>query len=112
MTEKLPGDFGANWSPKIVAIVAIGLVLVGGAAFYLPLWSAQRAVAERLFDPSAVQFREVHRGRDAVCGEVNGKNRFGAYVGYRRFIATVNGQVFVDSPDEALASNRWAQYCS
>lgn len=111
MTEKLPGDFGANWSPKIVAVVAVGLVVLGATAFYLPLWSAQRAVAERQLDPTSVQFRNVRRGRDAICGEVNGKNRFGAYVGFSRFIVAGDGRVFTDGAGSMEASKRWSSFC-
>lgn len=109
--ERLPGDFGANWSPLIVTIVVVGLVLIGGAAYYLPLRSAQQAVAQRLIDPGAAQFRDVRRGSDAVCGEVSGKNRFGAYVGYERFIVTGGGAVYLDSPSERAASLRWTRFC-
>jgi hypothetical protein len=111
MTEKLPGDFGANWSPKIVAVVAVGLAVIGGAAYYLPLWNAQRTVAARLIDPESVLFREVRRGQDAICGEFNGKNRFGGYTGFGRFIVTGSGLVFMDAPEDQAASKRWASYC-
>ncbi len=46
----------------------------------------------KLLDPAAAQFRgqfavEVEKGTVALCGEVNAKNRMGAYVGFRRFYA-------------------------
>jgi hypothetical protein len=54
--------------------------------------AAKASIAYDLFDPSAAQFRNLfvsERGAVRVlCGEVNGKNRMGAYVGFRRFYAT------------------------
>lgn len=49
------------------------------------------AAAELLIDPSSAMFRKVRVVRDhggaVVCGEINGKNRFGAYTGFQRFWA-------------------------
>lgn len=43
-------------------------------------------------DPSSAQFRDERYYNtsfgEVYCGEVNGKNSFGAYVGFRRFIVT------------------------
>lgn len=49
---------------------------------------AQDAVAAKLTDPNAAEFRDVHTGADGqtVCGEVNAKNALGGYVGFERFI--------------------------
>ena len=46
------------------------------------------------FDPDSAKFRNVREGTfhlscgdvDAICGEVNAKNRFGAYTGYKLFV--------------------------
>lgn len=48
---------------------------------------ARKLVAATLVDPNSAEFRNVRGHTDVVCGEVNGKNRLGAYVGFRRFIA-------------------------
>lgn len=45
----------------------------------------KEAAANSLIDPSSVQFRDVTVNGDNVCGELNGKNRMGAYVGFTRF---------------------------
>lgn len=67
---------------------------------------AKEAVAAVLIDPSSAQFRNVEIGHEgAVCGEVNGKNRMGAYVGFTRFVAmadippTLDPQVTVTQED-------------
>lgn len=55
-------------------------------------------VISRFKDPDSVQYRDVKSVKDRsawkwyVCGEVNAKNGFGAYVGYDRFYGIVEGQ--------------------
>ena len=51
----------------------------------------RNAVRQGLFDPHSAQFRNEQRidGGYGWCGEVNAKNRLGAYVGFRRYVATV-----------------------
>lgn len=54
--------------------------------------SAKQAAAYDLKDPSSAQFRNVRLvsysdGR-VVCGEINAKNSYGAYVGFSAFMAT------------------------
>jgi hypothetical protein len=53
--------------------------------------AAKKLVADQLRDPASAQFREVkvvkqQDGSEAVCGEVNGKNAYGGYVGFRGFV--------------------------
>lgn len=52
--------------------------------------SAKRAVREQMKDPESARFKSVFeravRDTHAVCGQFNGKNAFGGYVGYRRFV--------------------------
>ena len=49
-------------------------------------------INEQLFDPASAQFKNLHevdrKGGWVVCGEVNAKNRFGGYTGFRRFMMT------------------------
>jgi hypothetical protein len=54
---------------------------------------AQAALAEVMLDPTAILTRKLRLGRsddgkEAICGEVNGKNRFGAFVGFKAFVST------------------------
>ncbi len=86
---------------KRIAVVALGLVV--GACQWFPgtasneVRAGKQAVADSLRDPNSAQFRNVKRYpqkptqdstmKVAVCGEVNGKNLNGAYVGFTRFIA-------------------------
>lgn len=48
---------------------------------------AKEQVSLILIDPSSAQFRNIQTVKDTfVCGEVNGKNRFGGYVGFQPFL--------------------------
>lgn len=52
-----------------------------------------------MFDPAAAQFRNVRLSRDgnSLCGEVNGKNKFGAYIGFKHFIVMANTPIVEDA---------------
>ncbi len=45
-------------------------------------------VAEKFKDPQSVRFTGLKFDGVTLCGEVNGKNSFGAYVGSDKFAAT------------------------
>jgi hypothetical protein len=47
---------------------------------------AKRAVREQLLDPTTAQFRNVEERDGSICGEVNAKNKLGAYTGFTRFV--------------------------
>ncbi len=70
---------------------------------------AKEMVVSELKDPSSAQFRGLFaitrgRGDDTVCGEINAKNSFGGYVGFRRFYVNSDGAHYISDPDSALAS--------
>jgi hypothetical protein len=91
-------------SKKIIQVLlAAGLLVVVAAGGYLifgpsalerrgdrQIELAKKAVAAELLDGESARFRNVRLEPPfngmAVCGEVNGKNRYGAYVGFNRFI--------------------------
>lgn len=83
-------------------LICLAAVALAGCQ-YIPGTDWQRvakakdAAAAVLIDPSSAQFRRVEMGRNGiVCGEINGKNRMGAYVGFARFVATPDGDVLID----------------
>ncbi len=60
-------------------------------------------VAALLRDPSSTEFRNIraanavledNRNVIAVCGEVNGKNAFGGYVGFTPFLGSFENGIF------------------
>ena len=56
---------------------------------------AKEMVASNLRDPSSAEFRNILAGSDATCGEVNAKNAFGAYAGFKHFVL-VDGKVLFE----------------
>lgn len=67
-------------------------------------------VGANLKDPDSAQFRN----QNGICGEVNAKNSFGAFTGYRRYIAKSERMVILEgdgliSPDEF--TKLWADIC-
>jgi len=51
---------------------------------------AQEIASHDLVDPDTAKFREVRNGStDCVIGEINAKNRMGAYTGFRPFIVDI-----------------------
>jgi len=100
------------------AIICVGLVLAGcnvstfskiEASRPIPLTNTQMAqikatVTRDFFDPESAQFRGVQAVEVSladgtqerrVCGEVNGKNRMGGYVGYSMFGGSLENGKFV-----------------
>ncbi len=77
---------------------------------------ARKLATAKLLDPDSALFRELkvirERSEDRqsqsketsaaepdvfVCGEINTKNSYGGYTGYRRFVARINnGYIFTD----------------
>jgi hypothetical protein len=56
------------------------------------LSAAQESLKQSLKDPSSAQFRNVRLvtfgSGKVICGEVNAKNSYGGYVGFKRFVAS------------------------
>lgn len=71
---------------------------------------AKRGIKQILYDPDAAKFRN-QRG---VCGEVNSKNLYGAYTGYKRYIYAGPGlEIIKGNPnitDEEF-NQAWMQIC-
>jgi hypothetical protein len=44
------------------------------------------AVDNQLSDPRSAQFEDVEVGSNAICGEINAKNQFGGYTGFKAFV--------------------------
>ncbi|WP_272962245.1 hypothetical protein [Alcanivorax jadensis] len=71
---------------------------------------AMEAAKNGLKDPDSAKFRNLYEvagmkddsGNHAVCGEVNAKNSYGGYVGYRRFMQLAGGKVVVESTRDSF----------
>lgn len=74
--------------PALICLSIWGYV--SGHLPYSPKWTAKNAVLQNLNDPDSASFRNLTETRKdgvkRVCGEVNAKNRMGAFVGFSRFV--------------------------
>ena len=70
---------------KWVAVLLVAGALAGGLAYYVNQVVPTKAVKAYLHDPSSAKFRNVEVLGGVTYGEVNAKNLFGAYVGYKSF---------------------------
>lgn len=68
--------------------------------------STKQTVADTLKDPSSAQFKSVvvyNGGKQrTVCGEVNGKNSYGGYVGFKKFYKYENSPNVVVKKGDAI----------
>jgi hypothetical protein len=66
----------------------------------------KRSLAYDLKDPDSAKFRNVRagfRGEDyMVCGELNAKNSYGAYNGYKPFMVWGDNTIIPDTIDPVL----------
>lgn len=78
-----------------LGLLAVCALILGGCEDQgrLTIESAKKGVASAFKDPETVQFEDFIISGDGTraCGKVNGKNGYGAYVGYERFGAAVQG---------------------
>lgn len=74
--------------------------------------AARKAITYSLTDPDSAKFREVFVAPNqvAVCGEVNAKNSYGGYVGFRRFMYSPTKQG-IDGDGSYFVEARWEDRC-
>lgn len=55
--------------------------------------AAKKSIAARYKDPDAVLFKDLRLDwqQQHICGQLNAKNGYGAYTGYERFRAALQG---------------------
>lgn len=75
--------------------------------------NVKSAVTHSFFDPDSALFRDVRtvrftsskptgNPRTVTCGFVNGKNRFGGYVGYTPFFVELDNKGLLTNPGRAV----------
>ena len=74
--------------------------------------AAKKRIAYSLTDPDSAKFREVFVAPNqvAVCGDVNAKNSFGGYTGFRKFIYSSSKQG-IDGDGSYFVEARWEDRC-
>lgn len=68
----------------------------------------------KLKDPDSAQFRNQFIGASkAPCGEVNSKNSFGGYGGFRRYVVASKEVVAIegDNMDQSEFAKVWSTVC-
>lgn len=72
---------------------------------------AQESVKKILKDPDSAKFQNMN----GLCGEVNSKNGFGAYMGFVRFIGTPEVTIIEgenSQVDQATFNEVWSKMCT
>jgi hypothetical protein len=100
----------------ILLAATAALVLNAPHAAPSGMGKATKAAAEALKDPASAKFRHVVSMQEnaGYCGEVNAKNSYGGYVGYRKFYVIGTTDAYFDNTDtEAFSSfpTMWEKYC-
>lgn len=76
---------------KKTLVIAVVLLVAAGASWaaydqLAPVPKGKRVIESMLLDPNSVEFKNVRSAAGAVCGQVNAKNKFGGYTGFKEFI--------------------------
>jgi hypothetical protein len=78
---------------------------------------AKRSVADLFKDPDSVRFCDIgiyqryNSDQRFLCGEVNAKNSYGAYVGYKTFYATKGDVYVISDEDDRMDWINYREYC-
>lgn len=85
--------------------LSVGVLAQNSANYSAIVKQAKMLAAKDLRDPDSARFRNLGvyrwttgKGGIAVCGDINGKNSFGGYVGYRGFVV-YGGVAVIEEPD-------------
>lgn len=71
---------------------------------------SKEAVLNSLKDPDSAQFQNVK----GYCGEVNSKNSYGGYVGFKRYVS-IDGEVLLEGSEDADPQTFaiiWGAHCT
>lgn len=91
---------------KLFFVVVLGFGLIGCSGVEKETISS---VKSSLKDPDSAQFQNVK----GYCGEVNAKNSYGGYTGFKRFISVDGNTVIESDEDDPLEfALGWEAYCS
>ncbi|MEQ7873097.1 hypothetical protein ABDK56_03705 [Sphingomonas sp. ASV193] len=64
-----------------------------------------KAMQSSLFDPASATYLNLRTSASGdICGKVNAKNRFGAYVGYKDFVLLKRGGLYISDFNDGLDS--------
>lgn len=101
-------------SVAVFAVVGVALVAAAVVAVKYEDWfitpkliQAKRGyVVQQMRDPAAVQFQGERLTQGGwLCGELNGKNGYGAYTGFKRFMSFGYDDAWIEGTGYAGKSN-------
>ena len=97
----------------LVLILMLGCSLASAKEVSGPkvLLVAREAVKDRLKDPDSAKFKSEKINGTTVCGEVNSKNSYGGYIGFKRYIVRNDGGVTFDGEYPELFQGWWEGNC-
>lgn len=77
----------------------------------------KEAITAIMKDPKSVEFKDLFVSRSGgspvLCGLVNGKNSYGGYTGFKRFLSVGNAVNMIDTEiDNKEFKSSWNQFCS
>lgn len=89
---------------QIVVYLGLSIVAIGGYRLKQN-YDMQNDIEEKralitlsLKDPSSAQFRnELMNKSKWLCGEINAKNEYGAYTGFKKFVAFDSSNAYLES---------------
>lgn len=93
---------------KILTVIVIACSIVSTSSIASAINAAQQEIKNQMKDPESTKFKGVReatnsQGESFVCGEVNSKNSYGGYVGFKSF-AFKSGKSVIDgsfdTPDD------------
>lgn len=76
----------------------------------------KNAVRSRLKDPKSAEFKNIYvfvgkNNVPVICGQVNSKNSFGAYVGFQRFVTAGSSELTFLQSDADDFDSVWNKFC-
>jgi hypothetical protein len=95
---------------KIIGALLAALVFIsflsgcGKSKQELRIEDLEKRISATLTDPGSAQFRNVQLSQDQkyLCGEINGKNKLGGYVGFKDFAVSDRDEYIDDSDGPSL----------
>lgn len=91
ITDKVIIIFAKTFVLLLASLVSVYLIFGEDIIFHFKKKAALDNIASQFYDPKTVEFRNIRFDNEIlICGEVNGKNMHGAYVGFKRFYALVS----------------------
>jgi hypothetical protein len=97
-----------------VGVLGACILILGLAACDANISRAEELVRNVQKDPDSAEFRNVRECPTGfyVTGEVNGKNSYGAYVGYRTFYANSAEAHIVEEDESPDITNEYVKMCN